>query len=519
LENKGRLAAANSGGATGRNFWFPAWDGWQKACEVAAMKSICPRRVVSPSFAVHGALCLLVLWRLASAPDVEAGARGPLPPLPESAPVLWHEAFDAPYHQGVIEARVWWPDYGVLNESWSGYALECSGPGARPLVVPAVRAEGRLNLATEAAGALRFWVKPHWSGAAFGARPGPGRFACLAELGAGSGDRSGVCWSLRVNPEGSLLVLAARGEEGMVELLRAPISWRAGAPHLISLNFGPEGTSLYVDARLAAEGTGTVPVGPADSRLSLGGSLEGTDVAEADFDEVFSFGAPLTADELAFYYRATWNAVVAGSVYPAEPGGFSRPLSALTAEAATGDSGGPPLPPGAEEGGGDGGGGSVTNFPPLWTLGAGLCLYPVAFVSSHSLTLSLTNTPDSGWLTNAYDLFYTTNLAGLSAPALCVSNWAWLARSNPGQTNFVVSNLSFPQCYFRLGTMRDSDNDGLPDAYEAMVSHTDPNFPEGNGDADGDGYSNREEFQNGTSPTKANARISLFAPKSGANIP
>jgi len=128
-----------------------------------------------------------------------------------------------------------------------------------------------------------------------------------------------------------------------------------------------------------------------------------------------------------------------------------------------------------------------TNSPPIYTLGLDLCLYPPV-ITSNSITIAITNTPDSGWLTNAYDLFYTTNMASLPEPVLCVTNWAWWSRSTSGQTNFAISNPGFSECYFRLGTMQDSDADGLTDAYERLTSHTDPENPDTDGDGLSDGY-------------------------------
>ncbi len=164
----------------------------------------------------------------------------------------------------------------------------------------------------------------------------------------------------------------------------------------------------------------------------------------------------------------------------------------LRAEMRTLDSEGPPLPGG--DGGGEGGEvGEMT--PPIYLFGSNLCLYP-PIITSQSITIVITNAPDSGYLTNAYDLFYTTNMASLPAPALCVTNWAWLDRSTPGDTNFVTEVFDFSECYFRLGTMLDSDGDGLTDAYENLVSHTNPN----NWDTDGDGLSDGWEVQNGMNP-------------------
>jgi len=38
----------------------------------------------------------------------------------------------------------------------------------------------------------------------------------------------------------------------------------------------------------------------------------------------------------------------------------------------------------------------------------------------------------------------------------------------------VVTNLVAEQSFFRLGTTNDTDGDGMTDAYELLVSHTDP---------------------------------------------
>ncbi len=196
---------------------------------------------------------------------------------------------------------------------------------------------------------------------------------------------------------------------------------------------------------------------------------------------------------------------------------------------------GPPWP-------GPGGGGgveAVSNSPPIYGLGLGLCLYPPE-VMSGGVRILITNTPESGWLTSRYDLYYTTNLALLPAPALCASNWAWLGRSEPGQTQFLAPGVALPEIYFRLGTLLDSDGDGLPDAYELAVAHTPANAftllasdgrgtPDawylshhlrpapGDGDTDGDGLADWREYQRGGDPRQPEPlEIWVGSPKGGA---
>jgi len=142
---------------------------------------------------------------------------------------------------------------------------------------------------------------------------------------------------------------------------------------------------------------------------------------------------------------------------------------------------GPPIP------GEDGGGG--TNDP-----GGGIT-YNAYQYSTNDLWLeiiSATNgvanftihTPD----TAAYDLFGTTNLSA-DVPGLNLTNWVWLLRTDVGQTNnIILTNLWPDMGFFRLGTMLDSDSDGLTDAYELLVSHTNPQNPDTDGDGLLDGW-------------------------------
>ncbi|MGA2801004.1 MAG: hypothetical protein ABSE97_01315 [Verrucomicrobiota bacterium] len=96
-------------------------------------------------------------------------------------------------------------------------------------------------------------------------------------------------------------------------------------------------------------------------------------------------------------------------------------------------------------------------------------------------TASLVINPPWNVTNGVYDLFYTTNL---TPP----STWVWVTRCAPGQTNLTVTGLGDPQGFFILGLTNDADGDGLTDAYEKLVSHTDPNNPDTSGDGISDGW-------------------------------
>ena len=152
-------------------------------------------------------------------------------------------------------------------------------------------------------------------------------------------------------------------------------------------------------------------------------------------------------------------------------------------------------------------------------------------ITTNDLWLQVAGTTNTGmdqtaWLVinspwnvanGVYDLFATTNLAP--------SAWQWVTRCAPGQTNLTVTGLTIPQEFFILGLTNDTDGDGLTDAYEKLVSHTDPNVfntyssdgvtpilwyvaqginPQAPGvdsqDPDQDGLSNAQEYLYGTQP-------------------
>ena len=160
--------------------------------------------------------------------------------------------------------------------------------------------------------------------------------------------------------------------------------------------------------------------------------------------------------------------------------------------------------------------------------GGGSWEYMPIVYGSNDLWLEITNvvdgagdfiihTPDEA----AYDLFGTTNLAW-DVPGLNGTNWMWLLRTEVGQTNIIITNLWLEIGLFRLGTLLDSDSDGLTDAFENLVSHSNPNLTDTDSDGmedyyewthfgsmaqgatddfDGDGVGNLDEKNEGLNPS------------------
>ena len=129
--------------------------------------------------------------------------------------------------------------------------------------------------------------------------------------------------------------------------------------------------------------------------------------------------------------------------------------------------------------------------------------------------ISLTNSP-------VWDVF------GISS--LSESNWTWLVRTEPGQTNLLVPMLSEVESYYRLAATNDSDADGLTDAFESLASHSSAftNDTDGDGlldgwewkhfggfdqtgasDYDSDGSSNLAEQSAGTDPNSISFKANI----------
>lgn len=138
------------------------------------------------------------------------------------------------------------------------------------------------------------------------------------------------------------------------------------------------------------------------------------------------------------------------------------------------DSGGPPSP-------GEGGGSGTNDWGGYGPLG-------LTYTTNDLWLELITKTNATGYfvlhppwteLTNGvYDIFETTNLS-VTVPGLNGTNWLWIYRTTPGQTNFLIFDLTDSIAFFRAAKTNDTDGDGMSDAFERLSSHTDPNTPDG----------------------------------------
>ncbi|HTD68639.1 MAG TPA: hypothetical protein VK846_19120 [Candidatus Limnocylindria bacterium] len=85
------------------------------------------------------------------------------------------------------------------------------------------------------------------------------------------------------------------------------------------------------------------------------------------------------------------------------------------------------------------------------------------------------------------DVFTTIHLT-TNGNGKVQAHWVWLGRTLFGETNIVITNLWPEARFFKLGTMLDSDTDSLPDAFEVLVSQTNPSKRDSDDDGQSDGY-------------------------------
>ena len=159
-------------------------------------------------------------------PECGAGlAAHTLPAGPEFG-AIYHQGFDGFHSVASGDAQAIIPGLGTFVESWSGYALDRSGPNVRPWIIPGLAASGHTNLTCNQAGAIRLYFEPYFSSASVAGGTGPGAIAHLADLVAINQSAPLWVWSLQISADGSVLRLVANSDSGPTELLAAPIAWR-----------------------------------------------------------------------------------------------------------------------------------------------------------------------------------------------------------------------------------------------------------------------------------------------------
>ena len=335
--------------------------------------------------------------------------------------------------------------------------------------------DGTTNL-TVKSGTLSLWFAPAWAGTNESGGTGPGDWGRLIEVGDYTTNASYGWWSLYVDPQGVNIHFSAQGNDGSETDLSAPIDWQTNQWHNIAVTYAPTNGSatnlaLYLDGALATNGPGLASWPSPDvltNGFFVGSANDGMTQAHGMLDDLRTYNYPRDAATIRILYG------VFGINYygnPARANIFSAPSEpslAPTFNAVTGRGYLIQLTNSVA---------CVTNVN-VWITNA------VATMASNGTNMNLTFTIIGGQNGVLYDVFANSVLDFSTNRALA---WAWMGQGQHCVT-YMLTNLPIAGAFFILGTPQDTDVDGLTDAYERLVSKTNPFLWDTDGDGKGDGW-------------------------------
>jgi hypothetical protein len=342
-----------------------------------------------------------------------------------------------------------------------------------------------------AIGSVTFWFAANWNSTNAGGT-GPGDYGRLFEVGGYTADNSYGWWSLLLDGGNHIYFSAQTNDASgtLTTYLATPVSFTTNYFHFIALTYSATNTALYLDGELLTNGP-PVTIYPGADVLAngffIGSDNTGLLQAHGMFNSLKTYNYSLdsnTVSELfdwnfGYYMMSPWNAPYMNSIIsaPSSPAPSGSTYNAITGQGSL------QLVGAAAD--------CVTSTN-VWLTNI------VATVAGNG-TMSVTFTIAGGSSGAAYDVFANSVLDFSSNPNLA---WAWMGQGAHCNI-YTLTNLPNTACYLILGTAQDSDADGLTDAYEKLVSKTDPNNP----DTDGDGISDSWEVLLGMNPlTNDNAQ-------------
>ncbi len=347
--------------------------------------------------------------------------------------------------------------------------------------------DGTTNLTVDA-GSVTFWFSPNWAGTNDSTGgSGPQDWGRLIEAGNFTSDSSYGWWSLYTDPDGVNIYFSAQTNDvsGNLYTISMPVDFTTNYWHFIALTYSSTNVSLYLDGQLMTNDPTGLNVWPGADVLAngffIGSDSSGNTQAHGEFDDIATYNVVLNSNQVQRAYAYTeydfylnpWNWALMQSAIVSAPSTPS-PLPS-TYDIITGQ-------------GGLQSAGTVTaiNGANVWITNV---TSHIVGTSSNAMTTTFTIQGGSNGV--PYDVFANSVLAFGTNGA----PWAWMGQGYHGNI-YTLTNLPNTTCFLVLGTPQDSDGDGLTDAFEQLVSKTNPN----NADTDGDGISDSDEILNGTDP-------------------
>ncbi len=330
--------------------------------------------------------------------------------------------------------------------------------------------DGTTNLTVDQ-GSLTFWFAPGWSSISEGGN-GPGEYGRLLEVGAYTPDSSYGWWSIFVDDGGNNVYFSAQTNDlssNVTTYISFPVSWTTNYFHFIALTYSATNTALYLDGALATNGP-PMTVYPGGDVLTNGFFIGGDGVYQAHgmFNCLYTYDVPLDADTIQQIYDDEYEWYMINPLNMAMAQIVSAPSNPSTS----------PTPD------------VITGQGNLQAVGSTVSItssnFWLANVSAFNTngTMGLIFTIQGGYDNVPYDVFANSILDFSSDTN---KTWAWMGQGFHGYT-YMLTNLPPTACFLILGGTNDFDSDGLTDAYERLVSKTDPHNPNSNLDGISDGW-------------------------------
>lgn len=392
------------------------------------------------------------------------------------------------------DQMTWTNDQGYLPVSFTNLNFSWLGDGASLVVdtnLPAwlnfnvvEPSTGATNLILNASGSLTFWFAPEWATT----NGGPGEWSQLVDIGGWTTNASFGYWGLTIDPSGSNLWFLAQDGAGSSYGLSTPICWTTNYFHYVVLSYSSTNLSLYLDGQLSTNDAGGLNVWPSSTAVAggiyFGSDTNGFSQAAGLFNSIQTYSYQLSSNDVqsifswnyGYYMMDPFNWAM-GNVISAP----SSPSSSPTPDVITGQGDLLILMPNVN--------------PCISTTTNNVWFTNVTAVAAADGTMGITFTIEGGLPNVPYDVFANSVLSfgtnGLP--------WAWMGQGYQCNT-YMLTNLPNTSCFLILGGPQDTDGDGLTDAYELLVSKTDPNNAYSNLDGISDGW----EILLGLNPTVSN---------------
>jgi hypothetical protein len=380
----------------------------------------------------------------------------------------------------------WTSDQGYAPISFTNISWSILGDGAS-LVVNASGQQAYLDyyiyeptndatnlVLNSSGGSLDFWFAPNWSSGTNGGA-GPGQWAQLMDVGEWTPDSSVGYFGLSIDPSGSNIVFASQDGAGNTYSLSAPISWMTNIFDHVALTYSSTNVSLYLNGQLATNDPGGLSVWPPPTEQAVwfGSDTNGNEQAQGLFNSVETYNVVLDTNDIQqifdweewIYYMNPYDTAYAAlSSAPSNPSTNSTTPDVITGAGFLQSDG-------------------VDSDCSYSTNAYFVSIANIVTTPSSNGMVNVTFSINGGQSGYMYDVFA---IGTLPVP-LSSGTWSWMGQG-PSCYRYTIPNVNSADCFIILGTPQDSDGDGLTDAYELLVSHTNPYNPDTDGSGISDGW-------------------------------